>query len=97
MFVRECAKCNGQGNIRAFSNVDGGRCFSCAGRGTISTKAAPKASARFAVSAQPKAGGDLEVVFTVKARHEAEALKVAIAQLQRGNAYIPESARVALA
>lgn len=94
MFTTECGKCGGKGNIRAFSAIDGGRCFSCAGKGVIVTKAAPKASIRFAVSARPKAGGDLEAVFVVKARHEAAALKLAIAQLQRGNAYIPETATV---
>lgn len=94
MFTTECGKCGGQGNIRAFSNVDGGRCFSCAGKGVIVTKAAPKASIRFAVSAAPKAGGAAEVVCFVKARTEAAALKVAIAQLARGNAYIPETATV---
>ena len=94
MITTECSKCAGKGNIKAFSNVDGGRCFSCSGRGVIVTKTAPKTSKRFAVSAQSKVDGTMGVVCFIKARNEAAALKAAIAQLQRGNAFIPESAQV---
>ena len=90
----ECGKCAGKGNIKAFSNVDGGRCFSCSGRGVIVTKSAPKASVRFAVSAVAKATGEVETMCIIKARTEAAALKAAIVQLSKGNAYLPESAQV---
>lgn len=94
MIATECNKCAGKGNIKAFSNVDGGRCFSCSGRGVIVTKTAPKISKRFAISAQSKIDGAMMEVCFIKARNEAAALKAAITQLQRGNAFIPESAKV---
>jgi RecJ-like exonuclease len=97
MFTTECGKCGGKGNIPAFSNIDGGRCFSCAGKGQIVTKTAPKASIRFAISAVAKATGEAEVICFIKARTEAAAIKAAIAQLSKGNAYIPETAKVAAA
>ena len=94
MIKTECGKCAGKGNIKEFSNVDGGRCFSCSGRGVIVTKSAPKPSVRFAVSAVSKATGDVETMCIIKARTEAAAIKVAITQLSKGNGYIPESAQV---
>jgi len=94
MIKTECGKCAGKGNIKAFSNVDGGRCFSCSGRGYRVTKHAPKPTVRFAVSAVAKDTGKVETMCFIKARTEAAALKAAIVQLSNGNAYIPESAQV---
>jgi hypothetical protein len=97
MFIRDCGKCGGKGNIPAFASVDGGRCFSCAGKGKTVTKAAQKTAIRFAISAVAKATGEADVVCFIKARTEAAAIKAAIAQLRKGNAYIPETAKVAAA
>jgi DnaJ-class molecular chaperone len=95
MIKTECGKCAGKGNIKAFSNVDGGRCFSCSGRGYRVTKHAPKPSVRFWVDAAQKSDGTMvEEIYIVKAHNEAAALKIAIAKLQRGDAYIPESAKL---
>jgi hypothetical protein len=92
MIKVECAKCGGKGNIRAFSNVDGGRCFSCAGKGFNLQKNAPKISPKFAIGAMGKDGEFCEVVCFIKAKNEAEAVKKAIIQLSKGNGYIPSTA-----
>lgn len=34
-----CSKCDGTGNIRAFSAIVGGRCFQCGGAGVVTVKA----------------------------------------------------------
>ena len=34
----ECAKCGGKGEIKAFSGIAGGICFSCNGRGYVMLK-----------------------------------------------------------
>lgn len=39
MIKCECAKCNGKGEIKAFSGIAGGICFDCNGRGYIMRKA----------------------------------------------------------
>jgi hypothetical protein len=33
-----CPKCDGTGNLRAFSHIVSGRCFQCAGSGTVAVK-----------------------------------------------------------
>jgi DnaJ-class molecular chaperone len=43
----ECAKCNGKGEIRAFSGIAGGVCFDCNGRGYIMRKATYMPSKKF--------------------------------------------------
>jgi len=45
----KCSKCNGQGSIRAFMHLDGGRCFGCGGAGVVEVAAvAAPATARAA-------------------------------------------------
>ena len=35
--TKKCTKCNGTGHIEAHSNIMGGICFKCWGKGTIET------------------------------------------------------------
>lgn len=39
-----CPKCDGTGNLRAFSHIVSGRCFQCAGTGTVSANASEAAA-----------------------------------------------------
>ncbi len=41
-----CGKCDGKGYIRAFSHIEGGRCFWCGGSGTLTFKAERKQAKR---------------------------------------------------
>lgn len=43
----ECAKCNGKGEIKAFSGIAGGICFSCNGKGYVMLKKARVPSRKF--------------------------------------------------
>lgn len=79
-----CTKCFGKGHIRAFSHVQGGVCFSCGGAGYRMVSANHKPSILFAieVTCVRAEGCTLEVgqrgvVFNVKARTAAEALRKA--------------------
>ncbi|QIG65726.1 putative antitermination protein Q [Ochrobactrum phage vB_OspM_OC] len=95
MFKVECAKCNGKGEIKAFSGIAGGICFSCNGKGFICQKSAPKKSKKFAVSAVRKDDNTVaENICTINAMSETKALQMAIVQLSRGNGYFPETATV---
>lgn len=94
MIKVECAKCGGKGFIKAYANIDGGRCFSCAGKGFSLQKSAPKISPKFMIGAQKKGGEFVDQICAIKAKNEAEALKKAVAQLARGNGYIPSTATV---
>ncbi len=94
MIKVECAKCGGKGNIRAFANVDGGRCFSCAGKGFTVQKAAPKIMPKFTIGAMTKDGEFIGRIFAIKAKNEDAAIKKAIEQLSRGNGYIPTTAQI---
>lgn len=93
-FKAECAKCNGKGEIKAFSGIAGGICFCCNGKGFVELKNAPNRSKSFAITAICKENGDREVVFHIKAKSEMDAVKKAVIQLSRGNAYIPETADI---
>ncbi len=94
MIKVECAKCGGKGEIKAFSGIAGGICFFCGGKGYSLRKSAPKPSKKFAVSAELKESGERLTVFHVNAKSEKEAINKAVAQLSRGNAYVPNSAAV---
>ena len=69
----ECPRCCGKGHIAAYSNVQGGVCFRCAGTGKVATR--------------PQIGTKWECVyagvslFTIKARSEAAALRAAVARI----------------
>lgn len=91
----ECGKCGGKGEIKAFAGIDGGRCWSCAGRGFVVRKSAPKPTLKFAISAIDVHTGERGVVFTIKATNEAAAIQIARVTLARGNAWVPESAGIA--
>ncbi len=91
----ECGKCGGKGEIKAFSNIDGGRCWACAGKGFVVRKSAPKRMPQFAISAIDAQTGERGVVFTIKARNEIVALQMAQVMLARGNGFVPDSAGVA--
>lgn len=43
----ECAKCNGRGEIKAFSGIAGGVCFTCNGKGYVMLKQARVPSLKF--------------------------------------------------
>ena len=91
----ECAKCGGKGDIKAFSGIAGGICFCCNGKGYVILKSKPNRKVKFAISAICKENGIREVVCHISAKNEAEAVKMAVMQLSRGNSYIPESVSVA--
>lgn len=91
----ECAKCGGRGEIKAFSGIAGGICFCCNGKGHVELKNAPKRSVKFQISAIAKDTGDRELVCWIKAKNESDAIRMAVAQLSRGNLYNPESAQIA--
>lgn len=91
----ECGKCSGKGEIKAFAGIDGGRCWSCAGKGFVVRKAAPKPTPKFAISAIDVHAGERRVVFTIKAKNAAVALQIAQVTLARGNGFIPGSAAIA--
>lgn len=79
-----CTKCFGKGNIRAFSHVQGGVCFSCGGAGYKMVSKSYKPSILFAIevtcvssdgcSLKP---GQRGVAYNIKARTAAEALRKA--------------------
>lgn len=95
MIKTECAKCGGKGEIKAFSNIAGGVCFCCNGKGYIETKRKPSRCNQYQITAINKATGDRETVFHIKAKNEKQAIEMSIIQLMRGNLYIPESALLA--
>jgi DnaJ-class molecular chaperone len=65
-----CPKCDGHGQIRAFSNVAGGVCFKCNGNGKLAGKK-PVSAQRWAFCA------DGSVIVWKKAKTEAAALRAA--------------------
>lgn len=94
MIKVECIKCGGKGNIKAFSGIDGGRCFSCAGKGYKMQKSASKILPKFCIGAMTKEGEFVNRVIWVKAKNEEQAIQKAKSQLACGNGYIPETAAV---
>jgi DnaJ-class molecular chaperone len=95
MFKVVCAKCAGKGEIKAYIGIAGGICFSCNGRGFNIQKSAPKKSPKFTVAAFHFERNEIvDPICTVTAKNEAEAVKKAIAQLSKGNAYDAKTATV---
>lgn len=92
----KCPKCNGSGYLSCYSGIAGGVCFSCSGNGYKVGKA-PVPGIRFLVTAIYKSTGDRLNVCYINAKSAEQAAEKAIAQLARGNGYIPESAQVVVA
>jgi RecJ-like exonuclease len=67
----KCPKCEGHGKINAFGHVQAGVCFKCGGSGSVANKPIAPSVKWVCVYA----GAD---VFTIKAKSESQALKVAI-------------------
>jgi hypothetical protein len=93
--TRECERCAGKGTIPAHKNVLGGVCFLCGGKGKIVTKAAPRKTPKWLISATTKDTGEHIAIFSLRARNAEIARQMAVIQLARGNGYIPTSATVA--
>ncbi len=71
-----CPRCAGDGRISAYTHVKAGVCFRCGGAGTITTKYPPRApSEKFGITGIQD--GERRLLFWVKARNEADALKKA--------------------
>lgn len=83
----ECGKCNGLGEIAAYSGIAGGICFACGGTGKKTVSANHQPSIKFTCV---YAGVDL---FTIKARSESQALMIAITKW-RQNRTLPAYANV---
>lgn len=94
MIKVECPKCAGQKIIKAFSAIAGGVCFSCNGHGFVERKSVSKKSIKWAVKAMPKDGGQMGVVFFLRAKNAASALREAQQRLQAGSYWISETATV---
>jgi hypothetical protein len=92
-----CGKCNGIGRIDVYSHVLGGVCFSCDGRGHREVKRVSKPSVRYLVSAVERDTGKRITPFALRARSEAQALRIARTTLAGGTGYFPESAEVTVA
>lgn len=89
----KCPKCNGSGYLSCYAGIAGGVCFSCSGNG-LKVGKPPVPGIRFLVTAIDKDTGDRLNVFYIKAKNAEQATEKAIAQLSRGNGYIPDSAQV---
>lgn len=85
-----CVKCNGRGYISAFSNVQGGVCFSCKGTGVVIQKTKPTVSKRFILNflwmdeAHPNYNnGEYTPCLTIKAASMSAANKKAEALMKK--------------
>lgn len=74
IFKIECAKCDGKGEIKAFSGILGGRCFACSGKGHFFQKTSPIVSFKWAIYVKPKNENAPIRIFNVKAKTEKEAI-----------------------
>lgn len=72
----KCARCNGLGRISAFTNVIGGTCFKCNGRGVQTTKPR-KPMPKWAVFGRHSATGNLLRLYNVVARTKEKAIQTA--------------------
>ena len=91
----KCGKCNGTGNIQAFSHIVGGVCFACEGKGHKILKNKPRPSILFSVGAADREDGEIVFpIFNFKAPNEKAALKKAKIQLASGTGFHVDTAFV---
>lgn len=90
MIKVECAKCGGKGHIPHYSNIAGGVCFSCQGRGYNLQKSEPKRSKTYTFffcwedpSATNYNGGDFCRCYNKKFRSFAAAERHAAQAMER--------------
>jgi hypothetical protein len=76
----DCGKCSALGEIEAFRGILGGVCFTCAGSGKRTVSARYEAPHKFGCLY------DGVLIFTIKARTEAEALRKAVGHWKRHRA-----------
>lgn len=94
-YREECAKCNGKGEIKAFSGIAGGICFCCNGKGYVVLKSKRVKAAKFGVFAKlVETGHIVGPICYIKEKNDDAAIEMARFQLSKGNAYDPMSVSV---
>lgn len=71
-----CPKCNGFGRLSCYANVQGGVCFSCAGKGVKNGKA-PTPSVRWAVLGIDRTTGERSALYFKRAKSADAAINMA--------------------
>lgn len=74
MTTYPCSRCAGTGRLLVHSNVLGGVCFKCKGKGTQAAKPAPPA-AKWAVFGQHRTTGEWLRLYNLTARTKQAAIK----------------------
>lgn len=72
----KCPKCNGLGRLSCYSNVLGGVCFSCDGKGFKVGKA-PTPSVRWAVIGLDRVSGERVALYFMRAKNATAAINAA--------------------